>query len=55
MTLLINAVLILAIFGYAAYTLIKFFKKSKEGKCNTCSSNCHCETQINIDTIKDKR
>ncbi|GGB10505.1 FeoB-associated Cys-rich membrane protein [Macrococcus hajekii] len=46
MSLLINLLLTLLIFGYAIYTLIKFFKKSKEGKCNSCSVNqdCGCHT-----------
>ncbi|APR60116.1 FeoB-associated Cys-rich membrane protein [Staphylococcus condimenti] len=42
MTILINAVIILLIFGYAAYTLIRFFKKSKQGKCAACDINQGC-------------
>ncbi|MCG7337841.1 FeoB-associated Cys-rich membrane protein [Staphylococcus sp. ACRSN] len=46
MTIVINLVLFLAIFGYATYTLIKFIKKSKVGKCSSCGSNQKCSTPI---------
>lgn len=51
MAIFINIILFLAIFGYAAYTLTRFFRRSKEGKCGTCDVNqCGCETMI-----EDKR
>ncbi|TDL98315.1 FeoB-associated Cys-rich membrane protein [Macrococcus brunensis] len=46
MSLFINILLALLIFGYAAFTLVKFFKKSKEGKCNSCSVNHDCGCDI---------
>lgn len=36
MSVIINILIFLAIFGYALYTLVKFFKRSKQGKCGTC-------------------
>ncbi|QQZ08599.1 FeoB-associated Cys-rich membrane protein [Heyndrickxia vini] len=32
------------IFGYAAFTLFKFFKKSKQGACAHCSIKDSCQT-----------
>lgn len=46
MTIIINILIFLAIFGYAAYVLIKHFKQSKSGQCGSCSSKCHCDDQI---------
>lgn len=42
MTVMINILIFLAIFGYALYTLGKFFKRSKQGKCGTCDINSDC-------------
>lgn len=42
MTILINVLIFLLIFGYAAYTLVRFFKKSKQGKCAACDINKGC-------------
>ncbi|MCH4986090.1 FeoB-associated Cys-rich membrane protein [Macrococcoides goetzii] len=56
MSILINVLLFVLIFGYATYTLYKFFKKSKAGKCNSCDLNdsCGCDNlhQINFDNVK---
>ncbi|MDQ0198078.1 FeoB-associated Cys-rich membrane protein [Neobacillus ginsengisoli] len=41
-----------AIFGYAAWALVKFINKSKKGKCaacelkNSCSSECSIPPQL---------
>ncbi|TDM00737.1 FeoB-associated Cys-rich membrane protein [Macrococcus carouselicus] len=51
MSLLINLLLALLIFGYATYTLVKFFKKSKEGKCNSCSVNKDCGCEVPNDKL----
>ena len=35
----------LLIFGYAGFTLYKFFKKSKQGVCATCSLKKSCQAK----------
>lgn len=35
------------IFGYAAFTLFKFFKKSKQGACAHCSIKDSCQSGCN--------
>ncbi|HGN7096564.1 TPA: FeoB-associated Cys-rich membrane protein [Staphylococcus aureus] len=42
MSVIINILIFLAIFGYALYTLVKFFKRSKQGKCGTCEIDRDC-------------
>ncbi|CDR25530.1 FeoB-associated Cys-rich membrane protein [Staphylococcus argenteus] len=42
MTVMINILIFIAIFGYAFYTLVKFFKRSKQGKCGTCEIDRDC-------------
>ncbi|HCX9545411.1 TPA: FeoB-associated Cys-rich membrane protein [Staphylococcus aureus] len=42
MSVIINILIFLAIFGYALYTLVKFFKRSKQGKCGTCDIDRDC-------------
>ncbi len=32
----------IAIFGYTAWALVRFFQKSKEGVCAGCSQNENC-------------
>lgn len=32
------------IFAYAAFTLIRFVKKSREGQCASCALKDHCNT-----------
>lgn len=42
----------LAIFGYAAWAMVKFINKSKKGKCaacdikDSCSSSCGIPPQV---------
>jgi hypothetical protein len=43
MTLLINVIIFVAIFCYAAYTLYKFFNRSTQGKCGGCDTDCSCD------------
>jgi hypothetical protein len=44
MTLLINVILfVVAIFGFIAYTLYKFFNRSTQGKCGGCDTDCSCD------------
>ncbi|MGX1901397.1 FeoB-associated Cys-rich membrane protein [Thermolongibacillus altinsuensis] len=35
------------IFGYAAWTIVRFIKKSKEGKCAACSAKGSCGPSCN--------
>ncbi|WP_442601272.1 FeoB-associated Cys-rich membrane protein [Paenibacillus sp. KN14-4R] len=37
------------IFGYAAWTLIQFYKKSKKGKCASCSISKTCQSGCSIE------
>lgn len=40
-----------AIFGYAAYAMVKFINKSKKGKCAACDLNKSCsKTSCSIST-----
>lgn len=41
---MINILVGIAIFGYAAWTLIRYYQKSKQGKCAACSLNKSCNT-----------
>ena len=34
-----------AIFGYAGWTILRYVKKSKEGKCAACSLKSRCQTK----------
>jgi hypothetical protein len=43
-----NIVIGLAIFGYAAYALVKFINKSKKGKCAACEQNKVCKTDCSM-------
>lgn len=45
MTLLVNLLLVLIIISYTVYMLVRFFKKSKQGKCSACEVNQHCTTE----------
>ncbi|MFC7440908.1 FeoB-associated Cys-rich membrane protein [Laceyella putida] len=42
--MVVNLLFGVAIFGYAAYTLIRFVNKSKQGKCATCAMKEGCQT-----------
>jgi uncharacterized membrane protein len=48
-----SIILGLLIFGYAAFTLFKFFKKSKQGACAHCSLQDNCQTACS--TVLDSR
>lgn len=45
---MINIVLGALIFGYAGYSLTKFVKKSKQGKCAACAINKSCASSCEI-------
>ncbi|MBU8880054.1 FeoB-associated Cys-rich membrane protein [Bacillus sp. FJAT-29790] len=40
------------IFGYASWSLIKFIKKSKQGKCASCSAKKSCTSSCGPISIK---
>jgi radical SAM protein with 4Fe4S-binding SPASM domain len=42
--MLLNFIIGAAIFGYAAYALLRFFKKAKEGKCAGCDVKSSCQS-----------
>lgn len=46
-----NLIIILAVFGYAGWALYRAIKKSKEGKCASCSpkEGCGCENTAKHD------
>lgn len=39
---MIEALILILIFGYAAWTLFRFFKRSKQGKCSGCAMKKGC-------------
>ncbi|WP_186578914.1 FeoB-associated Cys-rich membrane protein [Aquibacillus kalidii] len=41
--MLVNLLIGISIFGYAAWTLFSFIKRSKRGKCATCELNKSCQ------------
>ncbi|MFX3624353.1 MAG: FeoB-associated Cys-rich membrane protein [Ectobacillus sp.] len=41
---MINVALGALIFGYAGYTLVRFVRRSKKGKCAACSIRKSCRT-----------
>ncbi|GEQ10265.1 FeoB-associated Cys-rich membrane protein [Staphylococcus xylosus] len=45
MTILINIIVFAAIFSYTVYTLTRFIRKSKSGKCSSCGSKDGCITE----------
>lgn len=45
MTLLINLLLFALIVGYSAFVLVRYVKRSKQGKCSACGSDQHCPTE----------
>ncbi|MFS0783016.1 FeoB-associated Cys-rich membrane protein [Bacillus sp. 1P06AnD] len=45
MSLLINIIVGLVIFGYAAFALWRSIKKQKGGKCAGCALNKSCSTK----------
>jgi len=49
MTILINVLIILAIFSYTVFTLTRFLKKSKAGKCPSCGIKDGCSTSKKLE------
>ncbi|MGH0943565.1 FeoB-associated Cys-rich membrane protein [Bacillus mycoides] len=43
--MMVNIIIGAIIFGYAAYTLVNFVKRSKKGKCAACSLSKSCQSQ----------
>jgi hypothetical protein len=43
--MMVNIIIGAIIFGYAAYTLVNFVKRSKKGKCAACSISKSCQSQ----------
>ncbi|WML38620.1 FeoB-associated Cys-rich membrane protein [Neobacillus sp. OS1-2] len=43
-----SVVIGVAIFGYAAYALVKFINKSKKGKCAACDLKNSCSSQCGL-------
>ncbi|HAL00611.1 MULTISPECIES: FeoB-associated Cys-rich membrane protein [Exiguobacterium] len=44
----------LIVFGYAGFSLVRFTKKAKKGKCATCEVEPTCETacdEVNWDRV----
>ncbi len=41
--MIVNVALGTLIFGYAAYALYRFVRKSKQGKCAACELNQACK------------
>lgn len=41
--MIVSILLGIIIFGYAAWTLLRFIQKSKKGKCATCSLSKSCQ------------
>lgn len=44
-----------AIFGYAIWALVRFIKKSKQGKCAACSLQKGCESQSSCQITPPKK
>ncbi|TXK74011.1 FeoB-associated Cys-rich membrane protein [Paenibacillus sp. N3.4] len=42
--MIFNIIAGLAIFGYAGWTLIRYARKTKQGKCAACSLSQSCQT-----------
>ncbi|SDN35673.1 radical SAM additional 4Fe4S-binding SPASM domain-containing protein [Fictibacillus solisalsi] len=42
--MLLSILLGILIFGYAGFTIFRFVKKSKQGKCATCSMKKGCQS-----------
>lgn len=50
---MVNVVLGTLIFGYAAYSITGFVKKSKQGKCAACAINKSCASSCSA--IEEKQ
>jgi positive regulator of sigma E activity len=55
--MIVNIVIGAGIFGYAGWSLFRFVKKSKQGKCASCEMRKGCETACNdvIDIMKEAK
>ncbi|NMD72020.1 FeoB-associated Cys-rich membrane protein [Bacillus sp. DNRA2] len=53
--MLVNLLIGGAIFGYAAWALVRFIKKSKQGKCATCHAQKSCTSQANCPSTLIKK
>ncbi|MDQ0417382.1 flagellar biogenesis protein FliO [Croceifilum oryzae] len=42
-----NLLIGILIFGYAGWTIMRFVRKSKQGKCAVCSLNKRCNSVCN--------
>lgn len=51
--MLLNILLGVIIFGYAGFTIFRFIKKSKQGKCATCAMKKGCQSACS-DILNDK-
>lgn len=49
--MLIDILIGAVIFGYALWTLIRFIKRSKKGKCATCELKSSCSSNCASDPI----
>ncbi|MBP1932107.1 FeoB-associated Cys-rich membrane protein [Ammoniphilus resinae] len=52
--MLINILLGVLIFGYAGWTLYRFVRKSKEGKCAGCSIKNSCKSACDAQLEEQK-
>ncbi|WP_249728086.1 FeoB-associated Cys-rich membrane protein [Bacillus paralicheniformis] len=43
--MMVNCYIGAIIFGYSAYTLVNFVKRSKKGNCAACSLNTSCQSK----------
>ncbi|WLR51194.1 FeoB-associated Cys-rich membrane protein [Bacillus tianshenii] len=46
--MLVNIGIGTVIFGYAGWSLFRYVKKSKEGKCGACAQKKTCKTDCDI-------
>lgn len=46
--MLVNISIGAVIFGYASWTIFRYIKKSREGKCAACSLKSNCKTKCNL-------
>ncbi|MBD3921684.1 FeoB-associated Cys-rich membrane protein [Paenibacillus sp. PR3] len=42
--MLFNIIVGAAIFGYAGWTLVRYVRKTRQGKCAACSLQSSCQT-----------
>lgn len=52
--MLVSIMLSILIFGYAVFTLYRFIKRSKMGKCAGCAMNKSCSTMCSRPPIQDE-